>query len=49
MDTPVTPFTGDISAANGGYDEFGQVTISQDLPLKLTVVAILGDMQSSSL
>ena len=49
MDTPVPLFTGDISAANGGYDEFGQVEISQDLPLKLIVTAILGDMGQSSL
>ena len=48
MDTQVPPFTGDISAANGGYDEFGQVTIEQDLPLKLTVTALLGDMGQSS-
>ena len=49
MDSPVPPFTGDIQASNGGYDEFGQVTISQDLPQKLVVTAILGDMQGSSL
>jgi len=49
MDEPVPLFTGDISAANSGYDEFGQVTISQDLPLKLVVTAILGDMGQSSL
>ena len=48
MDTQVPPFTGDISAANGGYDEFGQVTIEQGLPLKLTVTALLGDMGQSS-
>lgn len=49
MDEPIPLFTGDIPAANSGYDEFGQVTISQDLPLKLVVTAILGDMGQSSL
>jgi len=49
MDAPVPLFTGDIPAANKGYDELGQVTIEQDLPLKLRVTAILGEMSKSSL
>lgn len=49
MDTAVPPYTGDIKSHNRGYDEFGQVTIEQDLPLKLRVTAILGDMGKSSL
>ena len=49
MDTPVPPFTGDVSVANMGYDEFGQVSITQNLPLKLRVTAVLGEMTQSSL
>ena len=49
MDTPVPPFTGDVSVANVGYDEFGQVSITQNLPLKLRITAILGEMTQSSL
>lgn len=49
MDEPVPPFTGDIQAANSGFDEFGQVIIQQNLPLKLVVTALLGEMGQSSI
>jgi len=49
MDTPVPLFTGDVSISNTGYDEFGQISITQNLPLKLRITAILGEMTQSSL
>ncbi|REK56678.1 MAG: hypothetical protein DWQ49_09920 [Bacteroidetes bacterium] len=49
MDTPEPLITADVYAANLGYDEFGQVTVEQDLPIKLRFTAILGQMTASDL
>ena len=41
MDTALTLFTGDKTAEfNGGYDDDATITIVQDLPLPMTVLAI---------
>ena len=41
MDTALTLFTGDKTAEfNGGYDDDGTITIVQDLPLPMTILAI---------
>lgn len=49
MDEPEPLITGDVQASNVGFDKEGQVLIEQDLPVKLQVTAILGEMQQSSL
>lgn len=41
MDKPLTLFTGDKTAEfNGGYDDDATITIIQDLPLPMTILAI---------
>ena len=41
MDTALTLFTGDKTAEfNGGYDDDATITIVQDLPLPMTILAI---------
>lgn len=49
MDEPEPLITDDVSGVGRGFDKFGQVLIEQDLPVKLQVTAILGEMQQSSL
>ena len=41
MDTALSLFTGDKTAEfNGGYDDDATITIIQDLPLPMTILAI---------
>lgn len=42
MDTPEARMTGECEARGLGYDDRGQVTIEQDLPLRTEVLALYG-------
>jgi len=54
--TPSTPMntvepdtTGHFKTLNLGWDDFGQITIEQDLPVPMHVVAIYGEMDQETL
>lgn len=45
MDSPPPAFTGDIKVGNSGYDRDAFITIIQDQPLPMELVALMGDLQ----
>lgn len=44
MDGPVPLFTGDVKAANLGWDTDARIMVKQTQPLPLTVLCIIGDL-----
>lgn len=48
MNTPELPRTEDVEVINLGWDREALITIEQDLPLSLTVVAIFGELGQES-
>jgi hypothetical protein len=44
MGEPLQPFTGLREVQLGGYDEYAQVTVEQDLPLPATVLSLVGTL-----
>ena len=49
FDTPEPSFTGDAFITAVGYSTLAQITIEEDLPIKMTVVGIFGELNQSNL
>jgi len=49
MDTPELPTTGHVKTTNLGWDDFGQITIEENQPVPMNVLAIYGEMGKDSL
>ncbi|MFV2057287.1 MAG: hypothetical protein ACC707_12520 [Thiohalomonadales bacterium] len=49
MDTPEPTSSGHFKTVSLGWDDFGQITIEQDLPVAMHVLAIYGEMNAETL
>jgi len=49
MDTVEPDISGHYKTINLGWDDFGQITISEDLPVNMNVLAIYGEMGTETL
>ncbi len=49
MDTPEPRQSGHFKTVNLGWDDFGQITIEQDLPVAMHILAIYGEMNVETL
>lgn len=49
MDTPEPKSSGHFKTVNLGWDDFGQITIEQDLPVAMHILAIYGEMNAETL
>ncbi len=49
MDTPEPVQSGHFKTVNLGWDDFGQITIEEDLPVAMNVLAIYGEMGAETL
>jgi len=49
MDTPEPRSSGHFKTVNLGWDDFGRITIEQDLPVAMHILAIYGEMNAETL
>lgn len=49
MNTPQPPRTGHVKTTTLGWDDFGQVTIEEDQPVPMNILAIYGEMGKDTL
>ena len=49
MNTVEPDKTGHTKTVNLGWDDFGQITIEQDLPVNMHIVAIYGEMDAEKI